>query len=187
MIAGSNSLPDLAGRIDAEHAAVISAHQRGIEHGIRCGELLTEAKAKLQHGQWLPWLRSNCSIPERTAQLYMRLAERRADLEGKSARLADMTIEQAVKLLATPKAVPTDEVRERVRAACDRNLGDLTTKQLRSMMLFCAVLKSIESRAPGKDIELTDTDHQLLAMAKADGKTLDRLTRAFDEISQSRH
>ena len=83
--AGSNSLPELAARIRAEHEATGDALKSSVEHGIAAGELLIEAKAKVQHGQWLPWLRDNCEMSERTAQLYMRLAKNREPIEIKSA------------------------------------------------------------------------------------------------------
>jgi N6-adenosine-specific RNA methylase IME4 len=98
----SNSLADLAARIRAEHEATTIAMQRGLEHAIRAGDLLLEAKAQLKHGQWLPWLTEHCSMSERTAQLYMRVAERRSELEAKAQGLADLTLEGAARLLAKP-------------------------------------------------------------------------------------
>jgi hypothetical protein len=98
----SNSLADLAARIKIEHEATAVALKRSVEHAMAAGNLLIEAKAQVPHGQWLPWLKANCSIPERTAQLYMRLAQRRPELEAKSASLADLTLEGATRLLAKP-------------------------------------------------------------------------------------
>ena len=40
------------------------------------GRALIEAKSLVRHGRWLPWLKEHCHLPERTAQLYMQLAER---------------------------------------------------------------------------------------------------------------
>ena len=45
------------------------------ENYIEVGKLLIEAKKKLPHGQWLPWLRDNIEISAVTAQRFMRLAE----------------------------------------------------------------------------------------------------------------
>src|SRR5712671_939062 len=55
-VIGSNSLPELAARIRAEHAATGEALKSSIDHSIAAGELLIEAKAKVPHGEWLPWL-----------------------------------------------------------------------------------------------------------------------------------
>jgi Protein of unknown function (DUF3102) len=46
---------------------------RGTEQYRRAGLLLREAKAKLKHGDWLPWLRENLDLTRRTASGYMRL------------------------------------------------------------------------------------------------------------------
>ena len=83
-LARSNSLVDLAHRIKIEHEATAVAMQRGLDHAIRAGELLIEAKAHpdIKHGQWLPWLEEHCAMSVRTAQLYMRVAERRSELEA---------------------------------------------------------------------------------------------------------
>jgi hypothetical protein len=74
---GSKSLTDLAYRIKAEHEAAASALDRGAQHARNAGDLLIEAKAQLEHGQWLPWLVEHCEIPEKTAQRYMRMARAR--------------------------------------------------------------------------------------------------------------
>jgi hypothetical protein len=66
-VAGDNSLPDLAARIKAEHEAVSTALKESVRHAIAAGELLIEAKDRLKHGEWLPWLKDHCTISERTA------------------------------------------------------------------------------------------------------------------------
>jgi Protein of unknown function (DUF3102) len=68
----SNYLPELAARIRAEHEATAAALRTSVEHGIAAGELLIEAKSKVPHGQWLPWLNENCSMSERSASHYRR-------------------------------------------------------------------------------------------------------------------
>src|SRR5262249_9472061 len=87
-------LADLAARIKAEHEATIAGLKRSIEHAMKVGDLLINAKSLVKRGQWLPWLEEHCAMSERTAQLYMRVARHRATVEGegKSARLADLTL-----------------------------------------------------------------------------------------------
>lgn len=47
----SNSLADLAARIQQEHKAAVSAVKRGCEHAIAAGKLLIEAKGLVEHGR----------------------------------------------------------------------------------------------------------------------------------------
>ena len=100
----SNSLPELAARIRAEHKATSAALKSSVAHGIAAGELLTEAKAKVPHGQWLPWLKENCAMSERTAQLYMRLAREKAAFKSATVADLDMAVEGAVARLSMKAA-----------------------------------------------------------------------------------
>lgn len=101
-IALSNSLTDLAARIKVEHESTAAALKRGAEHAIAAGKLLLEAKLLLKHGQWLPWLKDNCAISERTARLYMRLAQNQMEL-GENGNVADLSVRGALAMIARPK------------------------------------------------------------------------------------
>ena len=98
----SNSLADLAARIRSYHAATVAALNTSVIHAMAAGDLLIEAKAKVPHGQWLPWLAENCIISERTAQLYTKLAKNRATIEKAMANpqsaVADLTLNEAAAL-----------------------------------------------------------------------------------------
>jgi hypothetical protein len=72
----SNRLPVLAAEINEAHALALKHADSAVEQAMRCGNLLMEAKAKAPHGHWLPWLRQNVEFSERTAQAYMRIAQR---------------------------------------------------------------------------------------------------------------
>lgn len=97
----SNSLTDLAARIRAEHEGAQAAVRRGIEHAMAAGDMLIEAKKLLKHGQWLPWLRDHCEMPDRTARHYMRLARGRKRIESEIGNVADFTVTGAVAFLST--------------------------------------------------------------------------------------
>ena len=90
---------ELANRINAEHEEVKKALWRGAEHAIEAGRLLLQAKNTMHHGHWLEWVGANCRFSERTAQLYMRLAQEVPSLESKTQRIADLTVNDAIKLL----------------------------------------------------------------------------------------
>ena len=92
----SNSLADLAARINAEHGAVATALQSALGHAISAGELLIEAKRKVAHGQWLPWLETNCTTPQRTAAAYMALSRKRKNLCDKNGNVLRISVHEAL-------------------------------------------------------------------------------------------
>lgn len=97
-------LPALALAINEEHALAERHAELAIHRAKRAGDMLVAAKQQIQHGQWLPWLATNCpTIKERTARAYMRLARNWEALESKSADSAVLTIDAALKLLAEPR------------------------------------------------------------------------------------
>jgi len=50
------------------------------KHYLQAGKFLVQAKAKVEHGNWLPYLKKH-NIAERTAQTYMALAEGKTTVE----------------------------------------------------------------------------------------------------------
>jgi hypothetical protein len=97
-----SGLAELGAQIAAEHEGAQNAAASALLHAKEAGLLLLRAKGMLPHGAWLPWLRDQCQIPERTAQAYMRIARRWEELE-KSATVADLTFREADRLLSQPK------------------------------------------------------------------------------------
>jgi hypothetical protein len=96
-------LGDLAGRINQEHRQCEDAVRAGLEHARNAGRLLAEAKGKVTHGQWLPWLEKHCDFSVRTAQGYMRVAERWPELESKAQRVSHLSYREALSILAEPR------------------------------------------------------------------------------------
>jgi len=100
-------LADLAQQIDQEHRACEADYFNALGHALRCGELLSQAKGQVKHGEWLPWLRQHGPIPERAASTYMKLYRELPDRLSvralpKSAIPADLSLTQAVKLITAP-------------------------------------------------------------------------------------
>jgi hypothetical protein len=62
-------------RIEAAHLATRDAVLNAVARAVECGHLLLEAKAKVGHGNWIPWIEKNLSLSVRQVQKYMRLAE----------------------------------------------------------------------------------------------------------------
>lgn len=96
----SNRLPVLVEEIRQAHDDARQAARFSAERALKAGHLLIEAKATLGHGEWLPWLRANLGMSERTAQGYMRLA--RSGL--KSATVADLGLRATLARVGRRKA-----------------------------------------------------------------------------------
>ena len=98
------SLAELAAAINAEHQAAERTARKAIEHAKAAGEKLLLAKAQVEHGQWLPWLSAHCpELADRTARAYMQLARNWGTLKTKTATVANLTINDALKLLNAPE------------------------------------------------------------------------------------
>src|SRR5262245_25009399 len=96
------TLPNLARAINHEHQSALDHGTRAVAHAQACGQLLIEAKVQVAHGEWLDWLKANCSgISERTAQGYMRLARELPKLDSaKAQRVADLPLRDALAAIA---------------------------------------------------------------------------------------
>jgi N6-adenosine-specific RNA methylase IME4 len=129
-VINQNYLVDIAARIRTEHEAVTASLKRGIEHAIAAGELLIEAKDHVPHGQWLPWLAEHCGVTPRSAQLYMRLARHRTELEANTKQISHLTIPKALNALAAPTlaiaSLETDEAKQTAAEAIE-NGADIRT------------------------------------------------------------
>jgi hypothetical protein len=91
---------NLAERIEAAHTSATRYARNALEFAALCGELLLEAKAQVGHGNWLAWVEANLTFGERQARKYMRLAQHFDQIGSEN---ADLTLDQAVALLAAPK------------------------------------------------------------------------------------
>jgi hypothetical protein len=96
-------LGELAAEINAEHRAFEGAFRKTLEHGIRAGELLAEAKAACEHGAWLPWLAENFEGAHRTAQEYMRLYNYRDEIRANTRDSAHLSMGEALREIAAPR------------------------------------------------------------------------------------
>jgi Protein of unknown function (DUF3102) len=99
---------ELANRIKvcvAEIKKAAQATQHALLRAFEAGELLIQAQKEYgQHGLWKSWLNTNCELSERTAQLYMQLAEGRSKIEAELAKkdgatVADLSLRGALSLL----------------------------------------------------------------------------------------
>lgn len=98
----TNRLNDIAAAVNTEHVLFENAMRESLAHAVKAGELLTEAKQLVSHGEWLKWITDNCQFGERSAQNYMRIYSRFPEL-AKAQHVADLTYREAVGLLTEPK------------------------------------------------------------------------------------
>lgn len=98
-----DGLESLAEKIKAEIDECRLSLRTTLDHARRAGEFLNKAKTRCKEGNlpWEAWVRESLEMSERTAQMYMQIAnswERLKEAQG----LAPLGIEQALKLLAKP-------------------------------------------------------------------------------------
>lgn len=134
----ATDLATIAHLINDEHAAVEGASLTTLEHAHAAGQLLLEAKQAVGHGNWLDWVAKNVKFSVRTAQRYIRLAEKYDTVT----HLTDHS--EALRMLAAkerPTATPAPSGPTAARAAKPtpgherqldrlRKLGDFASKKL---------------------------------------------------------
>lgn len=103
------------------HERIEAAGRRTKNDGIRIGELLHEQKARLPHGQFMPWVRDSLPFSHKTATTYMAIYEHRDDPKLEAAS----NLTSAARLLVEHRPEPEPEVDgEPLRA--ERRIGELT-------------------------------------------------------------
>lgn len=118
---------------------VIGAEIRGLTQqaktmtlwfGIEIGRRLTEAKAMLEHGQWLPYLKEQTEFSQPSASRLMRLYDeygaKQTSLFGAElnySTLNNLSISNALRLLAVPED-------EREEFAAEHDVEHMTAREL---------------------------------------------------------
>jgi hypothetical protein len=140
----SPSLDDLANRIRDAHTGVTAAFSNAIDRAIDAGRTLIIAKKLIVHGQWCKFLKG-CNIGDRRAERYMRLACLVAANPTCKSDLAELSIEQAIKLLSPPKPskdTPTSVNRRSTASSIARSL------QVRTSSLPGSTRRRMNGREP---------------------------------------
>lgn len=105
-------------QINDEHHKVIAAESNALSFAMQCGDLLREAKEHVKDsklGKWTDWLARNCpDIKERTAQLYMQLANGREKIEEKIRNGVTLSIREARGLIKKQKT-EAEKAKEKVK------------------------------------------------------------------------
>jgi hypothetical protein len=97
--------------INGAHSRCSRAFETALESAREAGVLLLKVKAKLGHGEWLPWLENNFEGTPRQAQKYMRLTENWDQiLQANANSGSHLSINGALSLIAETVADEESEV-----------------------------------------------------------------------------
>lgn len=120
---------------------------------VEIGKRLIEAKAMLEHGQWLSWLSDNVELSEVAAQRCMRLAK---EYSNPSA-LTDLGVTKALNLLALPESEREDFiVKKHDVNGEEKTVSEMTTRELQQAI---AKLKAQDQEI----VDLNDNIDKLVA------------------------
>jgi phage N-6-adenine-methyltransferase len=98
VIPAHRPLEAVAADINLAHREAQQYAAKAVERALTAGDLLLEAKTRVAHGQWLPWLKENCpDISTRTIQNYMRVA-RELPVEMRSAAHLPNSLRDALRI-----------------------------------------------------------------------------------------
>lgn len=104
---------NLVQEINRLHSELCGMARTSLEKAIRIGELLTEQKAQLKHGEWLPWVRENIEFSQQTASNYVRLFQNREKLPS----VGNLELTEAYRLLSQPADLETESESGALEAA----------------------------------------------------------------------
>jgi hypothetical protein len=110
-------LDELGEQIRTHHSHATRAAGEAVESARLAGECLIEAKSRVEHGRWLPWVKEHCQMSPRTAQAYMRIAGSLSEGWANTQRAAYLTsLRRAQAMLASPRSPDacTESVQVRV-------------------------------------------------------------------------
>jgi len=144
------NLDGLAKRICMAHERVLAATCGAFDHAIRAGTLLIEAKSRIEHGKWLPWLEEHTpDISERTARVYVQVAlKAQVVLDANRQSAADLTIRAALKLISKTRVTGAQKgLSTSVRIASAGDLGEEFTERDEH-----SSVPNIEVRNPGPEL-----------------------------------
>jgi hypothetical protein len=113
----ANTIRERHKKVCAAYRKACAAYRTAVDDALEAGRALIEAKDKLGCGPFGRWIVQNCGFSQRTAQVYMQVAEGvaggRFDLEAAKAQSsAGLSINSILKKLAKPRPKKAETVTE---------------------------------------------------------------------------
>jgi hypothetical protein len=166
-------LAKLAKQINEAHALCEESYRAGLQHAVRTGQLLLQAKARVGHGDWLAWLKKNCRLFDRLAQKYMRVARELPKLDAANTpRVADLSFREALNLVVknsrTVRQIPEDK-RGRVLDQLAKGEAQTLTEALVKAQTHRPLVVEIPA-APHEDEALTKRKEEVRKELESDPK-----------------
>jgi hypothetical protein len=154
---------DLIKSINDKVRSMLASYRSSVGHAVEVGELLKEAKVRVGHGNFEPWLKEHCNLSFRTARRYMKLAENRAQIDAqfKSANVADLTVSGAQRLLTDNSSKGGGGSGQRTPAGDYDQLEEKLIKKLKELDA-----NEAKDHADKTIAALTDTVADIVSIAK---------------------
>jgi len=80
----SVNIDSAASELNLLHGEIERKLRTTVQDAIRAGEILTQVKDRLDHGEFLPWIERNCEFTNKTAESYMKLHRHASKIESVS-------------------------------------------------------------------------------------------------------
>jgi Protein of unknown function (DUF3102) len=92
---------ELARSIKEKVSAMLYSFKSSVTHAMDVGDLLIEAKRRVEHGNFEAWLSTHCQLSFRTARRYMAMAKDRKKIEAKLTSKSDSLADLSAQRLLT--------------------------------------------------------------------------------------
>lgn len=182
---------------------VIGAEIRGLTQqaktmtlwfGIEIGRRLTEAKALLEHGQWLPYLKEQTEFSQSSASRLMRLYDEYGanqtclfGAELNQSTLTNLSISNALRLLAVPENEREDFAKEHdVEHMSARELDELIKQRDAAEARAAKAENELRQADEGAALRVAEASDKLAAAEAAAKETELELKRLRDELNAAK-
>jgi len=102
-----------ADELNRLHAGIEGKMRSTVQDAIRAGEILSQVKERLRHGDFLPWITANCRFSNKTAEKYIAVNKYARKIESSS------NLQEAYAQIETLEAQARQSEEQRARARID--------------------------------------------------------------------